>query len=252
MRRLSLLTFLAPTLAFGQYPRTTVELRGSMDALSGGRDRWQEHTVTVGARATARTGMGVSAGWLERFARVDRRVQFDGSLALGRRVTLGADAEWSPSHAVVARTGGGVRGHLGLGMGWGVEGRAAQRKYVASTVRTFGGSLERYWGAWNATYTGSVSLLDEAPRAVSHGARVSRFWNDRGVVTFGVSSGREVEALAAGLVVPMTVRSGGAWGAIPLGAHVDLTFATSVTQQGDFFTRTHTALGLRVVRLPGC
>lgn len=219
-----------------------------MDALSGGRDHWQEHTVSVGARATARTGFGVSAGWLERFAQVDRRVLVDGSFALGRRVTLGADAEWSPSHAVVARTGGGVRGHLGLSKGWGIEGRAAQRAYAANTVRLFGGSLERYWGTWHATYTGSVSLLDDAPRAVSHGARGSRLWGDRGIVTLGVSSGREVEALGAGVVLPMTVRSAGAWGAMPLGGSVDLTFATSVTRQGDVFTRTHTALGLRVVR----
>jgi YaiO family outer membrane protein len=247
MRFVCLLALLpGPLLA--QYPRTTVELRASMDALSGGRAAWQEHTVMIGKRSSARTGGSVSAGWLERFAQVDRRIQLDGSVAAGARFTLGAEAEWSPTYAVVARSGGGVRAHLVLGKGWGIEGRAAAKSYAAADVRVGGATVERYWGSWHGAYTGSLSHLAEAPRAVSHGARLSRFWQERGIVTVGLSSGREVEALGAGVLLPMTVRSGGAWGAIPLGAHLDLTFAASVTRQGTFFTRTHTALGLRVVR----
>lgn len=248
MRSLLSILALLPVTLTAQYPRTTVELRASMDALSGGRASWQEHTATLGARASARTGVSVGAGWLERFAQVDRQLVADGSIAAGRRVTLGAEALWSPTATVVARSGGGVRANLSLGKGWGVEGRAAVRSYAAADVRLASGTLERYWGSWSGSYTASVSALEDAPRGITHGARLSRFWQERGIVTVGVSSGREVEALGAGLVLPMTVRSGGMWGAIPLGAHLDLTFAASVTQQDDFFTRRHTALGLRVVR----
>jgi YaiO family outer membrane protein len=248
MRRLLCLVALFPATLVSQYPRTTVELRASMDALSGGRTTWQEHSVIVGARATARTGVSATAGWLERFSQVDRQLQLDGSIAVGRRVTLGAEAMWSPTATVVARSGGGVRAHLALGKGWGVEGRAAARSYAAADVQLAGGTVERYWGSWYGAYTGSVSAMDNAPRAVTHGARISRFWGERGTVTAGVSSGREVEALGAGIVLPMTVRSAGTWGAVPLGAHLDLTFAVSVTQQDDFFTRRHVALGARISR----
>ena len=45
----------------------------------------------------------------------------------------------------------------------------------------------------------------------------------------------------------MQVKSLGAWGAIPLVPHLDLTFASAVTRQGELFTRTHLSVGVRIV-----
>ena len=95
------------------------------------------------------------------------------------------------------------------------------------------------WQSWNSA---SYFL------AMSHAVRLSRYWEARGALTVGVSAGEEVEAPAPGRLLVMDVRSVGAWGALPIGRNVDLTFAAGVTDQGTLFTRRHGALGLRIGR----
>lgn len=237
-----------PVRAVAQAPRTTVEFRASADALSGGNQAWQEHTVAVRHRASARTGLGVTAGWLERFGAPDQRVMVDASMAAGSRLTLGVEGEMSPTHEVVARTGGALRAHVSLGAGFGIEGRVAERRFTATQVQGASVQLERYWSSWHLAWIGGATRLEAAPTAMSHAVRLSRYWEARGALTVGVSAGEEVEAPAPGRLLVMDVRSVGAWGALPIGRNVDLTFAAGVTDQGTLFTRRHGALGLRIGR----
>ncbi len=245
--RLVFLFLLLPSLAVAQYPRTTVEGRASVDYLDAGRS-WQEHTLTVGRRAAARTGVTTSLGWLQRFGATDQRLQLDASVAAGRRLTLGAEGEFSPTHLVVARSGMAARAHVALGRGWGVEGRAAQRRFAIVDVRSASLSVERYWSSWHASMTTTASSVPEYPVTLSYAARLTRSWGERGLLTVGTAAGREVEIPSPGVLLPMDVVSGGTWGALPMTRHLDATFAVAVTRQGTFFTRTHTALGLRLNR----
>jgi YaiO family outer membrane protein len=237
-----------PAASWGQGGgQTSVELRASGDALSGNRAAWQEHTITLRYSAATRTALGATLGWLRRFGASDRRLSIDGSLGVGSRLTLGVEAEASPTHHVVASAGGAARVHVSLAGGWGVEGRVSAREFEASSVRGGSLALERYWSRYLASYAVTAVRLTGGPTVMSHGARLSRFWGDRGSVTIGAAAGREVEHLGETTqLLAMKVRSLSLWGTQAVGPRTDLTFATGVTRQGELFNRVHGALGIRL------
>lgn len=244
---LSLLLPRVAVVAQGASTRiATVEVRAGRDALSQGISPWQDQGVTLGLRASARTGVSVTAERMERFGLDDQRLQGELSFALGRRLTLGVEGEVSTTHQVVAKDGGAAQLHLSLPGGWGVAARGSMRRYTAVEVQGASFSLERYWGNFLASYSAAPVRLADAPVVTTHSARLSRFFGARGSVTVMGASGKEVEALAAAGPLVAAVRAAGAWGVIPVAPHLALTWGADVTRYEGLFTRRHVSLGARV------
>lgn len=224
----------------------TVEVRAGRDALSSGALSWQDQAVTLGLRASARTGLSVTGERLERFGLDDQRLQGELSFAVGRRLTFGVEGEVSNTHAVVAKHGGAAQLHLSLPAGWGVAARGSVRRYSAVEVQGASFALERYWGSFLASYSAAPVRLAGAPVVTTQSARLTRFFGERGSLTLMGASGEEVEALAASGPLVAAVRAGGAWGVIPVAPHLALTWGADVTRYEGLFTRRHASLGMRV------
>lgn len=224
----------------------TVEVRAGRDALSSGAASWQDQGVTLGLRASARTGLSLTGERLERFRMDDQRLQGELSFALGRRVTVGVEGEISDTHEVVAKHGGAAQLHLSLPEGWGVAARASMRRYSNVEVQGASFSLERYWGNFLASYSAAPVRLADAPVVTTQSARLTRFFGARGSLTLMGASGNEVEALSASGPLVAAVRAAGAWGVIPVAPHLALTWGADVTRYEGMFTRRHASLGMRV------
>lgn len=224
----------------------TVEVRAGRDALSSGAASWQDQAVTLGLRASARTGLSVTGERLERFGMNDQRLQGELSFAAGRRLTVGVEGEVSNTHEVVAKHGGAAQLHLSLPAGWGVAARGSVRRYSAVEVQGASFTLERYWGSFLASYSAAPVRLADAPVVTTQSARLTRFFGERGSLTLMGASGKEVEALSASGPLVAAVRSGGAWGVIPVAPHLALTWGADVTRYEGLFTRRHASLGMRV------
>ena len=224
---------------------TTLEGRASVDGLSGGHAGWNEQSLRLDRRATARSGVSVGVQRLSRFGRDDRRVDFDASVALGRRVTAGVEGEASPSHAVVARAGGAVRLHASLGGGWGMQLRGGERRFDAATVRAGSATLERYWGRWLASYAFTGGRVASATSTAGHSLRLTRFAGERGAVTASVSGGREAESLGDAGVRVADVRAVAVWGDRPVSSRFALVYGGAVTRQGALYSRRTVSLGVR-------
>jgi YaiO family outer membrane protein len=245
------LFLLAPPLAAQDAPRgwTVVELRAAVHGLTDGFASWNEQEARIDRRASARTGVGVAAARLWRFGAEDRRYAADGSMALGSRVTIGAEGETSPSHRIAARVGGRGWTHVSLGSGWGVQLAATERRYgdgVSARLRAASATVERYAGPWYVSYAYTAGrAIDETPTASQQG-RVTRFWGRRSAITASVAAGTEAENLGWRGVQVMNVRGAALWGDIPLGAHVGLVYSGAWTQQGALYRRSTVSVGMRV------
>lgn len=224
---------------------TTVEGRATVHGLSGGHAGWNEQELRLERRATSRTGVSVGVQHLSRFAREDRRLEVDASLALGRRITAGVEGEGSPSHAVVARAGGALRLHASLGGGWGVQLEGGGRRFDAATVRAASASLERYWGAWLASYAFTTGRVASSAAIGAHAVRLTHFAAERGTVTASLSGGREAESLGERGVRVTDVRAAAVWGDLPLSPRLALVYGGGVTRQGTLYLRRTASLGVR-------
>lgn len=224
----------------------TVEVRAGRDALTSGAASWQDQAVTLGLRASARTGLSITGERLERFGMDDQRLQGELSFAMGRRLTVGIEGEVSHTHEVVAKHGGAAQLHLSLPAGWGVAARGSVRRYSNVEVQGASFSLERYWGNFLASYSAAPVRLANAPVVTTQSARLTRFFGERGSLTLMGTSGKEVEALSASGPLVAAVRAAGAWGVIPVAPHFALTWGADVTRYEGLFTRRHASLGVRV------
>lgn len=226
--------------------RTTLEVAAERDALSDDYADWTLERARLHVRASTRAGVAVAGERLERFGLSDERVTGELSLPLGPRLTLSASGETSGTHRVVARSGYGGRLHLSLGGGWGIEGGASVREFDRADVRARTISLERYVSRFLVSYGYSMGSVTGAEDVASHQGRFTVFFGERGSVTVGGATGREAESLGASGVLVQDVQSLAAWGVLPLGSWLDLTWAAGTTSQGDLYTRTHMSLGARV------
>jgi YaiO family outer membrane protein len=245
------LALAAPHPATAQDPaaprRLTLDMSAGQHQLSSGATPWREQEVSLRYRHSTRTGLGVTAERLERFALVDQRVAASVSTGLGRRMTLGAEGEVSPTHRVIARHGGALFAHVALPAGWGIELRGSARAFAEATVAGGALTLERYWGAYRASYSANPVRLEGRSPATTHGARLTRFFGERSALTVMVAAGQGVEALSATGPLVAPLRSVGLWGDLPLASRLALTYAADVTRHGTLFTRRHLALGARIV-----
>ncbi|MFP5356466.1 MAG: YaiO family outer membrane beta-barrel protein [Gemmatimonadota bacterium] len=226
---------------------TTMELRAGRDALTNGVAPWEEQSIALRYRHTARAGFGLSAERLQRFGMEDRRVMVELSAPMGRRLTVGGEGELSPTHRVAARQGGAAFVHVALPAGWGVDVRGLARTYDSATVHGGSASLEKYWGNQMLSYTVSpVRMAGNDGTMTTHRVRLTHYFGEAGSLSVMGSAGDEVETLSAAGPLVAPVRAAGVWGVLPVAPHLALTYAADVSRHEGLFTRRHASLGVRI------
>ncbi len=214
------------------------------DNLTAGRESWRHASAFIENGNTGGNIGGLRINHTRRFGLEDYQLEGFYSFRTSERLRLSIDANASPTHHVLARTGVGASLQFEAARGWLLHGGARVNSYDATTVNQLSTGVEHYFGDWGAALTvfNSHTYSQNSQTAV---ARLSRYYGERNRVNLILASGREPTNLA-GDIVNSDVRSmtltGRHW--VRQQVAVDYTFGT--VRQGEFYSRTGGSLGLVV------
>lgn len=217
------------------------------DHLDGGRQPWHAAKLALSIEPVERAALEVGARGTERFGLRD--------LELGAGVrtralpgwALGVEGTVSPTHRVLpvwSATASASR-ELGAGLVAGGGLRWSEYRTAEADSDTAVGNLglEWYWRSLRLAWTGYLAGLRGA-WAASGRLALDRFYGEEGRIGLALAAGRELENTGA-QIVSTPVLSAGVAGRQPLGAGWTLAYELTVQRQGDLYTRTGAALGIR-------
>ncbi len=215
------------------------------ESLTNGLPGWQQQFLRLDREDAG--GFGYHAG-VSRYERYDRS---DSELGLGGRWQAGDD--WSLELALVLagdadflpETGLSGRVRRQLGDGWNVAAGLRQRRYAETTVTTWSGEAEHYFGDYRAAYTLNASRLHGAATSLSH--VVSLGWYPRAGLSLGLvaATGEEAEVIAPGQILETDIDSFTLTGRHALTPRVTLDWWLGTHRQGDIYRRRYAGVAVR-------
>jgi len=215
------------------------------ESLTDGLPGWQQQFVRLDREDAGPVGYHASVSRYERYDRSDTE------LGLGGRWQAGDD--WSLELALALAGGAdflpetGVSGRVRrqLGDGWNVAAGLRQRRYEETTVTTWSGEAEHYFGNYRAAYRLNASRLHGAATSLSH--VVSLGWYPRAGLSFGLvaATGEEAEVIAPGQILETDVDSLTLTGRHALTPRVTLDWWLGTHRQGDIYRRRYAGLAVR-------
>jgi YaiO family outer membrane protein len=223
-----------------------VEFGLTHDALDNGYADWESAYLDVVHRLGARHAVYGELRETQRFNLRDREMSVGYSHPFSATWTGLVEASVSPDHNVLARNS--VFGQLQKSFddGWGVQAGLRRSEYNSSSTELMVLTGERYWGNYRGAYTFYLGRPQDAGAAPSHLGQLSYYYDERSYLTFGVSSGRQVESLGPGLGVLVTdVTSVSFSGRHWLDSGWGISYEAVVEHQGDLYTRKGMRMGLR-------
>ena len=212
------------------------------DSLTRGRESWRNEAVFFDRKWTDdRTG-GLRASTTQRYGLNDSQLDAYYSLPLTQSLRVGIDAQFSPSHKVLAKYGVGASLQYEFAKAWLAHASVRELRYDAVTVDQVSSGVEHYFGNWGA-YAGIVSSHAYSTDTQTWIGRLSRYYGERNRINLVVASGREPVNIA-GIVTNSDVKSATVTGRHWLTNAVAIDYSAGVTQQGDFYTRRGANLGV--------
>lgn len=223
-----------------------VEVGGSREVLSDGRDAWEDYWV----RATIRPAPGTYAyggvRHTRRFGEEDQQLEAGGGLPLADAWRLSLDGTWSPTQRVLPIWGLSGRVTHRLTPQWSVFGGGGRQVWETNGVTRQHLGVTHYYGQVSASYTLGFHQVDEGGSGIRHGLEGGWRYDDRGsYLTVGLSAGEEAATVAAREVRTVSEESAGFWGTHWLDRRIGIAYVFRVHVYGDYFTRTSSRVGFR-------
>lgn len=250
MRRLfacafSLATLAALPVAAQEQRPWQAELGAGVERFSNQLDDWQQVDFALRSRFAPRS-------LLEGNLRQTRRRGFDDSelgaafaLPFGSGWSLGGGVNFSPTHRVLAKSGGRIDLSRELAGGWVASAGLARSLYEGEGAAGSSGNtllrlgVERYVGAWRFAAGYNRSRLDGGEGDNGGLLQLDHYFDDRGRLGVIAAAGRELENdPSLGGVLSNRVETLALVGAWPVDADWALVGSLGVTRQSDARVRT--------------
>ena len=228
---------------FSIVQKQQVELSMFRDYLSGDYDHWNGVQLDYEYRFGPRQIVYGALTRGERFDETDHELRAGFYYPLTPKLTLNAEASYSPAHKVVASNTALASLQYAIGRGWVVSSGVRHAKYNAATATQLPLNLEYYFGAFRVGYSPTVTFISGAT-LYNHGAQLSYYYDDISYATLSYSRGEESDQFQSNFIVS-DVYNYGINGRHWLNQQWAVSWALSKTQQGSFYERSGFRLGLR-------
>lgn len=222
-----------------------IELTGSFDDLSDGRDAWRGITLRLSHDFSRRENIYAILRGTDRFNEADQELRVGGYLALSEKWTLNLESSVSPSHEVLPHWSVSGRIQRDLSDGWNVQLGLLHRKYTRVESDTGSLTFERYWSDYRAAYTLSTTRIDGGSPGYTHTVQADYFYDDRSFVGAFGYVGEELESLGRGVLLVRDTHGLGLRGVHWFRPEWALTWLVEQQYIEDAFTRRGAFLGLR-------
>lgn len=238
-----LLAFASPAInAQVADPYRRVSLVGHYDALDHDLHDWSGWRLEFSNNARRRSGVYGALVEERRFGEVDTGIEAGAALAFGDGWTFQPEVSIAPGSHFLPRNSLDLRLGRELGNGWVASGSVGRRHYRDADVDRAGVGVERYFGAWRASYQLNLARLHGRDSA-GHDLRLARAYGDRSEVGVQAAFGQEPTELGA-RVVTTNVRAFGIFGRHAFDPHWALLWNAGSVRQGDFYTRRGIVVGV--------
>ena len=139
-------------------------------------------------------------------------------------------------------------GHLGrpLGDGWVADLRYRRREYLAATVDSFIGTIEKYYGDFRFAYSPGLSRLDGSPSFANHTMTVNWYYDEDSNIGITMNTGTEAESIGNGQVLVTDVKGMLLSGRRPLNQRFALQWWLGYHEQGDLYRRRFLGLAVSI------
>ena len=212
--------------------------------LSNGYSPWRSASLEL--RAGGASGrVHVVVEETTRFSLLDHNVTLGVARHVASRWTFTGEAQSSPTHRVSALWG--ARGQIEFiaGGGLSLHANLLHRRYSSASVDLTAMGVERYIARYRAAYTFYLARLHGGETSTSHRVQGDLYYgllsNSAGV---SVSVGEEVENVGPFGVLRTDIRAAAVVGRHWIRPTWFVTYEAVVHEQGDFYTRRRTSVGL--------
>ncbi len=223
---------------------TQVEFGAAYEHLSNGHRPWRSASFEL--RTGGASGrVHVAVEEMTRFLLLDHNVIVGVERRVAPRWTLAGEVQSSPSHHVSALWGAGGRIEFIAGDGWSLHANLLHRQYSSASVDLAAMGVERYIARYRAAYTLYRARLHGGETSTSHRVQGDLYYgllsSSAGV---SVSMGQEVENVGLVGVIRTDVRAAAVVGRHWIHPKWFVTYEAVIHEQGDFYTRRRTSVGL--------
>jgi YaiO family outer membrane protein len=223
---------------------TQIQFGAIYEHLSNGYSPWRSASLELRAGGASGSVHAVVEE-TTRFSLLDHNVTLGVERRVASRWTFTGEAQWSPSHRVSAVWG--ARGQIEFiaGGGWSLHANLLHRRYSSASVDLVAMGVERYIARYRAAYTFYRARLHGGETSTSHRVQGDLYYgllsSSAGV---SVSVGEEVENVGPFGVLRTDVRAAAVVGRHWIHPTWFVTYEAAVHEQGDFYTRRRTSVGL--------
>ena len=228
---------------FSIVQKQQIELSTFRDYLSGDYDHWQGVQLDYEYRFAPRQIAYGALTRSERFDQTDHELLAGFYYPLTPRLTLNAEASYSPAHEVVARNTALASLQYALGKGWVVSGGVRHAEYNAATATQLPLNLEYYFGSYRLGYSPTITSIS-GHTLYNHRVQFSYYYNDISFATLSYGRGEESDEFQSNFIVS-DVYTYGINGRHWLSQQWAVSWELSKTRQGSFYERSGFRLGLR-------
>lgn len=227
-------------------PSIEAQVNFSYSSLTKGYGVWRSASLDVSKKFKPRQVVYGSARVEERGALRDKQLVVGAYQPLGRKWTFSAEASQSSTPHFLPKWTLEANLSRTLPKGWNVTGGVRQVAYSRTRATLTRVQTERYWGAYRAAYTLTISNLQSAGNSAGHHLQFNRYYGEQNS-SWGVSAGfgRELESLGAGRVLRTDSKGVAVSGRHWFNGRWGVNYALGWQQQGKLYTRREMSFGLR-------
>jgi len=225
-------------------PETQIQFGAAYEHLSNGYRPWRSASLELrSGGASGRINIAVEE--TTRFSLLDHSVTLGVERRVASRWTFAGDAQTSPSHRVSALWAARGRIEFIARDGWSLHASLLHRRYSSASVDLAATGVERYIARYRAAYRFYRARLHGGDSSSSHRVQGDLYYgilsSSAGV---SLSVGQEVENVGLVGVLRTDVRAAAVVGRHWFHPTWFVTYEAVLHQQGDFYTRRRTSVGL--------
>lgn len=220
------------------------DARAGYQHLTNGAGDWQSYALDAKRDFGGDRSAYATLRLTRRFGLLDQSIFAGYAAPLTEGLAGVLEASYSPTAQVLPSWTAHGQLIVRLWDGWDVQGGLSRDNYPTTADNRVSLVLERYFGAWRASYTLGVTQLPGNYYPLSHQLALGYNFNARDFVVATAASGQEMDYVAAGRLLTSDVLALDLRGEYWLTSHWALTGDLGWVRQGDLYQRFGGQFGL--------
>jgi YaiO family outer membrane protein len=224
-------------------PGTLLQFHAGYEHLSNGYRPWRSAGLELRAGgAGGRVHLAVEER--ARFSQVDHNITVGVERRVASRWVLAGEGQSSPSHGISATWGARGQVEFVTGRGWNLQASLLHRRYATASVVLGAMGVERYLSRYRAAYWFYRARLGRETSA-SHRVQGDLYYGPlSSSAGLSLSMGQEVENVGPSGILRTDVRAAAVVGRHWIDSTWFVAYEALVHEQGEFYTRRRTMVGL--------